>query len=468
MKTAPVLCAVLLLSGCAPYKYHAAPVSPAAIAAKLESRRLDDPDLRSWMESAVQYHPSVWPQRSWDLRTLTFAAWYFNPDLDVARQQLSEAQAAIQTAAMKPNPSVGAESGYETAPEAPFLVTMHLDFPIETAGKRRYRVAAAKHLSLASQLQLDNTAWIVRGRLRTAWVGYCLAIRQRDLLRHQVLLQNQYTNLLDQQMRAGEIPLPEVTTAKLDLMRLRQALSAAEGGIATAQAEIAAAIGIPAAALSGIEISTLGFDSPPTPKSLPLAAARDLAIRNRLDVRSALEEYQAAQARLQLEVARQYPDIDLGPGYGYEEGYHLITLGLSAVLPVRNRNQGPIAEAEAQRKLAGARLLSTQSAVISQTDKAEAQCRAAWATLVQARKVVADAEEATQSAQKAFAAGESGRIALLSAQMQRVAAKRDSLTALQQAQLALGSLENTLQRPIEAGDSSSLPQQAPRQKETLP
>ncbi|HXF12861.1 MAG TPA: TolC family protein, partial [Terriglobales bacterium] len=197
MKTASALVSVvLLLSGCAPYKYHAVPVSPAAIAAKFESRRLDDPELRAWMESAVQYHPSVWPQRSWDFRTLTFAAWYFSPDLDVARQQLSEAQAAIQTAAMKPNPSVGAESGYETAPEAPFLVTMHLDFPIETAGKRRYRVTAAKDLSFASHLQLDNTAWKVRDRLRTAWVSYCLAIRQRDLLRHQVLLQNQYTNLL--------------------------------------------------------------------------------------------------------------------------------------------------------------------------------------------------------------------------------------------------------------------------------
>ena len=171
---------------------------------------------------------------------------------------------------------------------------------------------------------------------------------------------------------------------------------------------------------------------------------------------------------MQLEVARQYPDIDLGPGYGYEEGYHLITLGLSAVLPVRNRNQGPIAEAEAQRKLAGARLLSTQSAVISQADQAEAQYRSAWATFVRARKVVADSDESTQSAQKAFAAGESGRIALLSAEMQRVAAKRDSLTALQQTQLALGSLENTLQRPIDTGNSRSFPHQAPRQKETLP
>src|SRR5581483_12333523 len=113
MKTASaLLLAVLLLTGCAPYKYHAVPASPPVIAAKLDARRLDDQNLRAWMESAVHYQPTMWPQASWNLRTLTFAAWYFSPDLDVARQQLGEAQAAIQAAAMKPNPSANADAGY--------------------------------------------------------------------------------------------------------------------------------------------------------------------------------------------------------------------------------------------------------------------------------------------------------------------------------------------------------------------
>ncbi len=469
MKTASALLfAVLLLSGCAPYRYHAVPASPPVIATRLEARRLDDPNLRTWMDSAVHYQPPVWPQRSWNLRTLTFAAWYFSPDLDVARQQMGEAQAAIRTAAMKPNPSAGSDAGYETAPEAPFLANLNLDFPIETAGKRRYRVAAARHLSLASQCQLDEDAWMVRARLRRAWVSYALAIREHDLLRDQESLQSRYTDLLDWQMRAGQIPLPEVTTARLDLMRLRQSLSEAEGGIATARAALAGAIGIPTSALSGIDISTVEFSSPPSPESLPLNTATDLAVRNRLDVQAALEEYQATQARLQLEVARQYPDIDLGPGYGYEEGYQLVTAGLSAILPLRNRNQGPIAEAEAQRKLAGARLLSTQSTVISQTDQAEAQYRAAWVTWEQARKVLAETRTAKHSAQQAFGAGETSRAALLSAEIQTVVAERDSLTALQQTQVDLGVLEDALERPIESDNQTPFPQRAPRRKEAVP
>ncbi len=97
---------------------------------------------------------------------------------------------------------------------------------------------------------------------------------------------------------------------------------------------------------------------------------RATAVRNRLDVLRALEQYRAAQSALQLQVARQYPDVDLGPGYNYEEGAHFIALSLSTVLPLRNHNQGPIAEAEAQRKVAGAQLLAVQSTVIADTDKA--------------------------------------------------------------------------------------------------
>ena len=41
---------------------------------------------------------------------------------------------------------------------------------------------------------------------------------------------------------------------------------------------------------------------------------------NRADVRGALAEYAASQSALQLEIANQYPDLHLGPGYGWNTG----------------------------------------------------------------------------------------------------------------------------------------------------
>jgi outer membrane protein, heavy metal efflux system len=163
-----VLPAVLLVTGCARYKYRAAPISPDAFAQSLYARSLDDPDLRSWMKHAADYVAPSWPLQTWDVNALTLAAFYFNPDLDVARANAAAANAAIETATMKPNPSVGGGPGYESGDQGPFTMAFNFSLPIETAGRRGYRIANATHLSLASRLQLAQTAWVVRGRVRSA------------------------------------------------------------------------------------------------------------------------------------------------------------------------------------------------------------------------------------------------------------------------------------------------------------
>lgn len=457
-----VLPLLLFASGCAPYRYRAAPVSPPAIAATLEARGLDDSGLRNWMQQSAGFQPPSWPLAAWDLHALTLAAYYFNTDMDVARANAAVASAAIKTAAMKPNPSVSADAGYETSPESPYLLGFNFSLPIETAGKRGYRIAEAEHLSAASRIQIAETAWLVRSRVRVALADLVFAQQSAAALRRQEGLQSEYVDLLEARLRAGEIPLPEVTTARIDLTNLRQALSTAEGQMGTARAGLAAAIGIPLSGLNGETMNWVGADEPPSPVTLPEQAIRAAAVENRLDVQRALEQYEAAQSHLQLEVARQHPDIDLGPGYAYEEGVHLISLQMGAVLPLRNHNEGPIAEAEAQRKAAGAELVATQSTVIAQTDRALAQYDAGYAVLEEARHSVAEAQQQSRTAHEWLKAGEADELTALSADIQATIAERARLDALHQAQLALGSLEDALERPIEPNTAPALPKTAPR------
>jgi outer membrane protein, heavy metal efflux system len=452
-----------LLSGCHSYSvYRAAPLAPPAIARSLEARSLDDPALRAWMEHAAAFTPSSWPLPQWDLDSLTLAAYYFNPALDVARARAATASAAIQTAAMKPNPTASVGPGYESAPETPFMFGFDLSVPIETAGKRGYRVAEAQHLSEASRIDVAQAAWRVRGRVRAALINYLFAIESADALRGQEGQQSQYADLLEARFKGGEIPRPEVTTAQIDLTNLREALRAAEGQAASARAALAAAIGIPVTALAGKQIQWAAANAPPAPDVLDAPRLRASAIENRLDVQSALGRYEAAQSALQLEIARQYPDINLGPGYAFEEGAHLISLQMSAVLPLRNHNQGPIAEAEAARKMAGAQLLATQSSIVAATDQALAQYNAAYAVLQQARQSVAQSQQQSRVAEEWLKAGESDRLAALSAQLQFTIAERARIDALHQAQLALGTLEDALQHPLSPATAPPLPQVAPR------
>ncbi len=465
MKTslAFVLPLLALASGCAPYKYHPAPIAPPALAASLESRSLDDPGLHEWMRQAAGFEPPAWPMTAWDLNALTLVAYYFNTDMDVARANAAVADAATKTAAMKPNPSVGASAGYETAAESPYLFGFDFSLPIETAGKRGYRIAEAEHLSAASRIQVAETAWTVRSRVRQALVDVLFAQKIAAALRHQESLQSKYADLLEARFRAGEIPLPEVTAARIDLTNIRQALRTAEGQMATTHATLAAAIGIPLSGLAGKTVAWAEADRPPAPAALPGPEIRATAVENRLDVQSALARYEAAQSRLQLEAARQYPDIDLGPGYAYEEGVHLISLQLATVLPLRNHNEGPIAEAEAQRRAAGAQLLATQGTVIAETDKALTQYDAACAVLEEARRSTVQAEQQRQTAYQWLKSGESDQLTAVSADIQAAVAERARLDALHQAQLALGSLEDALQRPIDPATAPALPAKAPRE-----
>jgi len=449
-------------SGCAPYKYHPAPVSPPTLASSLEARSLDDPGLQAWMSQAAGFEPSAWPVTTWDLNALTLAAYYFNPDMDVARANAAVADAAIETAAMKPNPSVGASGGYETLAESPYLLGFDFSLPIETAGKRGYRIAEATHLSEASRLQVAETAWTVRSQVRAALVGLVFAEKGAATLREQEALQTKYVNLLEARFRAGDIPLPDVTAARIDLANLRQALRAAEGQVGTARAALTAAVGVPASGLAGKTVTWAAAEQPPAPDTLPQHAARTAAVENRLDVQRALAQYEAAQSRLQLEAARQYPDIDLGPGYAFEEGTHLISLQLGTMLPLRNQNQGPIAEAEAQRKAAAAQLLATQSTVIAQTDKALAQYEAAYSVLEQAWRTVAQAEAQRRTTEQWLKSGETDQLTVVSVDVQTKTAERTCLDALHQAETALGSLEDALERPIAPGTAPALPKKAPR------
>ena len=97
-----LICATLAMAGCV--RFHPHPISAADNAARLDARRLDDTNLLQFVEQVTGRSVPNWPPKYWDQQTLTLAAFYFSPDLEVARAQWREAQAGIRTAKARPNP----------------------------------------------------------------------------------------------------------------------------------------------------------------------------------------------------------------------------------------------------------------------------------------------------------------------------------------------------------------------------
>jgi outer membrane protein TolC len=451
----PVIAAAVV-AGCA--TFEARPIAPEETEAAFKARTLSDPELCSYLATGGEI---ACPPRDLDPQTLTRIALYFHPDLEVARARTAIAEAGIITAGARPNPSLGTHLGYSDAPGAPWLYGVTFDIPVETAGKRGYRIVRAEQLTEATRLQLGEAAWQVRSYVRAALVQHLLAVREVDLLRAEEHTRSAAVTLMEQRLAAGEVSRPEVDVARTDLNNIKLATRAAEGIAAESRSALATALGLPLTALEGTIIVWPGIDRPPTEQTLAPAPLQRAGLLNRLDVRRALAEYGATEAALQLEVAKQYPDLHFGPAYSFDDAQSKFTLGVSITLPVLNQNQGPIAEAEARRRQAAAQVLALQAQIIGETDSALARYSSASAELAEADRLVAGLDEQVGAVQRAVEVGESDRLALAGVQVQRAVALRARLTALRKTQAALGALEDAVQRPLDSLEE--LPDTAPQQ-----
>ena len=449
---APLL--LVLIAGCAHYEPQ--PLIPDGLARSFEARSFSDAGLLRY----VGQHAAAGSSRAngWNLSTLTLSAFYFSPDLDVARARWGSVKAAEVTAGQRPNPVLQLPFGYNSSAAAgtsPYLYGLALDIPIETAGKRGYRVARAEQLSDAALAQIGVAAWQVRNRLRNALLDLYAADREGVILRQQESLQQRILTLMEQRLSLGAAAGPDVALARANWARSQIGTAQAASRAQAARAAMASAIGVPLDALDKLAIGFDTFDQ--APPGEPDADVRRQAVLNRADLRAALATYEASQAALQLEIARQYPDIHIGPGYTFDAGQNKFSLSVSGIsLPVFNRNEGPIGEAQARRKEAAAQFTALQAKAIVDTEQTVQAYRSAQALLALGDGLQTAAERALRSTGQAFNSGETDRLALLSAQSSVEASRLARVQAWVAVQRAVGQSENVLQRPLDAADAQVL------------
>ncbi|HEY5492709.1 MAG TPA: TolC family protein [Gemmatimonadaceae bacterium] len=452
-RLAALLCATAIL-GCV--RFHSKPIDPAASLSALDSRTLADTSLANFLRA--NHASPTWPPEHWDLRALTLVAFYYHPDLDIARSNWAAARAAVRSARALANPGITAAPGYNSTTPVdeitPWILSLDLDFTMVTAGKRRYQTAQARGLSEAARLDIASTAWRVQGALRRSLVDLYAAQQLAGVRTRQQEILARNIALFERQFAAGAISQFELTQARLMASTSRLALLEAQRQQGEARVALAASMGVTVRALDGITLDFSLFDEVlPLP---PGAEARRLALVNRADILGALSQYAASQSALQLEVARQYPDIHLGPGYQMDQDNNKWTLGFSGVLPVLNRNRGPIAEAEARRAAAAANFALVQGRAIEQVDGALAAYASAQAQAATADTMYADQLRLERTADTQFAAGDISRLELGSIQLELASAEMARLDARVNLQRARGRLEEAMQSPASLADWLSI------------
>lgn len=359
MKTRPVLFFLFLLLsliqiGCVSFTDK--PINASVTASGLEARTLNDPGLREYFKANLKQEGFSWPPANWDLTHLMLTAFYYHPVLDVAHAELGFAEAGSITAGMRPNPTLNFSPQFNSnalAAVSPWILGWSLNVPIETAGERGLRLDQAEHQTDAARFKLLNTAWQVRSRIRAAFLAFYVAQMKRDALQKQAAIQDRLVDLLAHRLAAGAVSQPEVTLAHLTRQQTQLLLAETQREHAEVKVVLASALGLPVQALDGIAFSFDAFSRLPPDDPLGVDRLRPLALVNRADILKALAEYDASQSALQLEIAKQYPDIQMNPGHQWDQGDNKWSLGLSLKLPLLNQNEGPHRPGRSQSQTRG-------------------------------------------------------------------------------------------------------------------
>jgi len=457
--------ALLAALGCA--DVEPAALDPQKSETEFRGRTLNDPGLARFLEANAGRPARPDPLVRWDLESLTLVAFYYHPDLDLARARLLQARAGRVTAGMWPNPVAGVELSKVANVEpgfTPWIYGANLSLPIDTLWKRGYKIEEAERTSESAALALAEAGWKVRSRVRAALADHLLSLRELALRQDEESARSRIVVALERKLALGDIFRLDVDIAQGDLLGSRLQIHTAEGKVAETRAVLAASAGLPASALREIALSWPGLESPPALAALDDPAPLERGLEGRLDLRGLLAEYGAAVAALRHDLAARYPDVSLGPGYTYDQGQKKFNLGLQITLPLLNQNDGPVAEAEARCREVAARFAVAQAQAISELETARERYRAALAELQEARASLDLLGARERAGRRAVELGDLEPSALWGLRLELVKADATRIESLRHAEDALGALEDAVQRPLGSRAGTPAPlERSPRE-----
>jgi len=441
------VCSLLIAcAGCV--AYQAAPLDPQRSAEHFAVRGLDEPQLREAVIRMLPRAADAWPPHTMDRAELLAVALVRNPQLAVAHAQVRAALAREVSVAQSPNPDLTLESEYGAHGEPhPWLYGLSLNWLLRSPERRRLEMQIARLETSDTRLQLMDQAWAVRRSLAAALSDSQAAQRSLGLLDRLAQAQDRLVAVEQQRVTAGEDPPGELISAQQARLEIEQQQAELHALADAAQIAIAKALGLPPQALDAVTFAWPEWGEPPPVEESKRRDAREQALLSRADLGIAIQEYSSAEAKLQLAIARQYPQFELGPGYYWDHGIAKFPFDVTFALPF-NRNRGEIAEARTGRELAGQRMLAVQADIFGEIAAAERAERIARTSAEAAERQLQTARQLQQQADLSVRLGASSLEAQVGADIIAVRAELDVVQMRAQLQAARNRLEDALRAPL--------------------
>lgn len=441
MKRAGLSVALAAVSLAACVHYTPAPPHLDRFPAELDARRLETKP----------------PGTAWSGADLLAAALARNPQVAEARAKYLTASAAARTAKLTQPLTLTLTAEY--ANEHPrWGYGAAADMPFDAGVRRGARMSTADLQALQAWYDYAEAAWAVRTALEKARIDLASAEGSIALADHAVSLRRDRLQRLEQRVAAGEDDRVLALAAQTELAAAERKLADIRGRRQQAKVDLATALGVGPVAVDDLALAPLLE----VPALDMLPAWRRDAVATRRDVLRALADYDLAESALRLEVARQYPEVRIGPAYFYDHGVGKLPFTLSLALPTYDLNRRAIEQAEAARAAAGRSLETVQANVLAAVDTANAALATARANLDRVtQRALPAAQRTAEGATRSLQAGAADRVDVLAAQAAVLDAELDLLDARRTVATAAADLEDALRRPFDPAEANALPAPPP-------
>jgi cobalt-zinc-cadmium efflux system outer membrane protein len=381
-----------------------------------------------------------------------------NAEFTAARLDIERGRARLTQAGLRPNPTVDFEqtTGRLTGSPGERESSIGFALPLELGGKRQRRIDLARAELDAAEAEVADRERRLIADVRTAYAEAMAALRELEITENLNNLDVQTARVVEIRVTEGDSAPIELNLLRVEVERLKARRALVEGRLEAALLRLKNLAGIAPdeSLLLGEDLSSPGLPDPPP----SLAAAIDMALRTRPDLRLARLTEEVAQAGLRLARAQATPDVTAFSKYSMNRSIFdntpvgvlrdrdkLFSFGVSISIPAFNRNQGAKAEAEAAILQASKRREFAETVVRADVASAYTRYKAASTALATLQQgVLARSMENIKSIRGAYEIGAFRVTDLLVEQRRYVDLQREFIEALTERYRALADLQSAM------------------------
>jgi cobalt-zinc-cadmium efflux system outer membrane protein len=268
-----------------------------------------------------------------------------NPSLAAVRNEIEALQGDSVTASQRLNPALSFEE--EDLPiranPGPFFgtqeLTIRFDYEIESGGRRQLRMKSAEQAVEAQKLAYKDEVRRLALEVERAFFRMVLAKSNLETSRSILDQAERVIELNRVRLKQGDISALDLNRIEVEKLRFQDDVLQADLMLRNSKSSLLALLNAP--------------DQTPEaglPPQAPLDELFRIAMKNRPDMASALQQQARADTETRLQRAIRSPNMTVGGGYKRNAMDNSFVFGITLPLQIFNRNQGAIMRADAEQK----------------------------------------------------------------------------------------------------------------------